>query len=165
MGRYIWVLEKVITKNATNFTLILNCLTLIYFFYVKVLNRDHGYPLRVVVPGVIGARSVKWLDQISIIEEECQGFFMAKDYKMFPPTVDWDNIIWSTRKPQMDFPVQVLGFYCIKPFFFCRYQTFFLNSVSNHFKRGYLLIYIYLLSYINISFVECYLFLGGHQLC
>ncbi|KAJ1685633.1 hypothetical protein LUZ63_017023 [Rhynchospora breviuscula] len=72
----------------------------------EVLNRDHGYPLRVVVPGVIGARSVKWLDRINIIEEECQGFFMAKDYKMFPPTVNWDNIIWSTRKPQMDFPVQ-----------------------------------------------------------
>nr|CAB3504079.1 unnamed protein product [Digitaria exilis] len=38
----------------------------------KILNRDHGYPLRVVVPGVIGARSVKWLDSINIKEEECQ---------------------------------------------------------------------------------------------
>ncbi|XP_020106561.1 sulfite oxidase-like isoform X1 [Ananas comosus] len=72
----------------------------------EVLNRDHGYPLRVIVPGVIGARSVKWLDRIDIIEEESQGFFMQKDYKMFPPSVDWDNIDWSTRKPQMDFPVQ-----------------------------------------------------------
>ena len=36
-----------------------------------------------------------------------QGFFTQKDYKMFPPTVDWDNINWSTRRPQMDFPVQV----------------------------------------------------------
>ncbi|XP_038998353.1 sulfite oxidase-like [Hibiscus syriacus] len=70
------------------------------------LNRDHGYPLRVIVPGVIGARSVKWLDSINIIAEECQGFFMQKDYKMFPPSVDWDNIDWSTRRPQMDFPVQ-----------------------------------------------------------
>uniref|UniRef100_A0A2P2IVK7 Sulfite oxidase n=1 Tax=Rhizophora mucronata TaxID=61149 RepID=A0A2P2IVK7_RHIMU len=70
------------------------------------LNRDHGYPLRVIVPGVIGARSVKWLDSINIIAEECQGFFMQMDYKMFPPSVDWDNIKWSTRKPQMDFPVQ-----------------------------------------------------------
>ncbi|KAK9010853.1 hypothetical protein V6N11_043720 [Hibiscus sabdariffa] len=70
------------------------------------LNRDHGYPLRVIVPGVIGARSVKWLDSINIIAEECQGFFMQKDYKMFPPSVDWDNINWNTRKPQMDFPVQ-----------------------------------------------------------
>ncbi|KAA0033812.1 sulfite oxidase-like [Cucumis melo var. makuwa] len=70
------------------------------------LNRDHGYPLRVVVPGVIGARSVKWIDSINIIAEECQGFFMQKDYKMFPPSVNWDNIDWSTRRPQMDFPVQ-----------------------------------------------------------
>ncbi|OMO85348.1 hypothetical protein CCACVL1_10241 [Corchorus capsularis] len=70
------------------------------------LNRDHGYPLRVIVPGVIGARSVKWLDSINIIAEVCQGFFMQKDYKMFPPSVDWDNINWSTRRPQMDFPVQ-----------------------------------------------------------
>ncbi|XP_048337146.2 sulfite oxidase isoform X2 [Ziziphus jujuba] len=72
----------------------------------ETLNRDHGYPLRVVVPGVIGARSVKWLDSINIIADECQGFFMQKDYKMFPPSVDWDNINWSTRRPQMDFPVQ-----------------------------------------------------------
>uniref|UniRef100_A0A7C8YT32 Sulfite oxidase n=1 Tax=Opuntia streptacantha TaxID=393608 RepID=A0A7C8YT32_OPUST len=72
----------------------------------KLLNRDHGYPLRVVVPGVIGARSVKWLDSINVIAEECQGFFMQKDYKMFPPSVNWDNINWSTRRPQMDFPVQ-----------------------------------------------------------
>lgn len=38
----------------------------------KTLNRDHGYPLRVIVPGVIGARSVKWLDSINIIAKECQ---------------------------------------------------------------------------------------------
>ncbi|CAN8269790.1 unnamed protein product [Cochlearia groenlandica] len=72
----------------------------------ETLNRDHGFPLRVVVPGVIGARSVKWLDSINVIAEECQGFFMQKDYKMFPPSVDWDNINWSSRRPQMDFPVQ-----------------------------------------------------------
>ncbi|XP_068665183.1 sulfite oxidase [Aristolochia californica] len=72
----------------------------------EILNRDHGYPLRVIVPGVIGARSVKWLDRIKVISEECQGFFMQKDYKMFPPSVDWNNINWSTRRPQMDFPVQ-----------------------------------------------------------
>lgn len=46
---------------------------------------------------------------------------MQKDYKMFPPTVDWDNIDWSTRKPQMDFPVQV---YLIFFFFFERTSFF-----------------------------------------
>ncbi|KAE8717109.1 Sulfite oxidase [Hibiscus syriacus] len=71
-----------------------------FIFMLKPLNRDHGYPLRIIVPGIIGARSVKWLDSINIIAEEFQ------DYKMFPPFVDWDNIYWSTRRPQMDFPVQ-----------------------------------------------------------
>jgi sulfite oxidase len=70
-----------------------------------VLNRDHGYPLRVVVPGTIGARSVKWLHKIEVNVNECQGFFMQKDYKMFSPTVDWDNIKWPSRHPLMDFPV------------------------------------------------------------
>lgn len=25
------------------------------------LSRDHGFPIRVIVPGVVGARNVKWL--------------------------------------------------------------------------------------------------------
>lgn len=29
----------------------------------KPLTRDHGYPVRVVVPGVVGARNVKWLGE------------------------------------------------------------------------------------------------------
>ena len=40
-----------------------------------------------------------------------QGFFMQRDYKKFPPSVNWENIDWSTRKPQMDFPVQVCSVY------------------------------------------------------
>lgn len=47
-----------------------------------------------------------YMNRISITN--LQGFFMQKDYKMFPPSVNWDNINWSTRRPQMDFPVQVL---------------------------------------------------------
>ena len=71
----------------------------------KLLSRDHGYPLRVVVLGTIGARSVKWLDKIEVNANECQGFFMQKDYKMFPPTLDWDNIEWPSRCPLMNFPM------------------------------------------------------------
>ncbi|KAL2610451.1 hypothetical protein R1flu_029024 [Riccia fluitans] len=70
------------------------------------LKRDHGYPLRVVVPGIIGARSVKWISSIDISPIECQGFFQQRDYKIFPPWVNWDNIVWSSRRPLMDFPVQ-----------------------------------------------------------
>lgn len=34
------------------------------------IPRDHGFPLRAVVPGVVGARNVKWLDKVS---EEGEG--------------------------------------------------------------------------------------------
>lgn len=33
---------------------------------------------------------------------------MQKDYKMFPPSIDWHNIDWQSRCPLMDFPVQVI---------------------------------------------------------
>ncbi|GBG61513.1 hypothetical protein CBR_g21855 [Chara braunii] len=72
----------------------------------EVLPADHGYPLRVVVPGVIGARSVKWLSRVTVRSDESQGFFQQRDYKMFPPSVDWDNIDWGTRQPIMEYPVQ-----------------------------------------------------------
>ncbi|KAG0610728.1 hypothetical protein M758_7G087000 [Ceratodon purpureus] len=71
----------------------------------KVLSRDHGYPLRAIVPGVIGARSVKWIETIIISRFESQGFFQQKDYKMFPPDIDWHNVKWQSRRPLMDFPV------------------------------------------------------------
>eukprot|EP00897_Mesotaenium_endlicherianum_P005648 jgi/Mesen1/5110/ME000254S04137 len=73
----------------------------------RELERDHGYPLRVVVPGVIGARSVKWLKEIIVQPQEGQGFFVQRDYKMFPPWIDWSNIDWSARRPIMDFSVQM----------------------------------------------------------
>lgn len=28
------------------------------------IPRDHGFPIRAVVPGVVGARNVKWLDKV-----------------------------------------------------------------------------------------------------
>ncbi|KAH9596125.1 hypothetical protein MS3_00001922 [Schistosoma haematobium] len=32
----------------------------------KPLTRDHGFPLRIIIPGSIGARQVKWLGQLCI---------------------------------------------------------------------------------------------------
>lgn len=51
------------------------------------LPAEHGFPLRVVVPGYIGARSVKWLDGISLRESPSENHFQAHSYRLFPPYV------------------------------------------------------------------------------
>src|SRR3954454_17742691 len=44
----------------------------------------HGAPLRVVVPGYIGARSVKWLERIELRSEPWQGYFQHVVYRLLP---------------------------------------------------------------------------------
>jgi len=46
------------------------------------LAPEHGFPLRVVVPGWIGARSVKWLGQIRLSQEPSSNYFQTKAYRL-----------------------------------------------------------------------------------
>jgi sulfite oxidase len=46
------------------------------------LTREHGAPLRVVVPGYIGARSVKWLDRIELRSTPWRGYFQHVAYRL-----------------------------------------------------------------------------------
>jgi sulfite oxidase len=46
------------------------------------LPADHGFPLRAVVPGWIGARSVKWLGRITLSEEPSPNYFQSQAYRM-----------------------------------------------------------------------------------
>jgi sulfite oxidase len=45
----------------------------------------HGAPVRVVVPGYIGARSVKWLERIELRSEPWMGYFQHVAYRLVPP--------------------------------------------------------------------------------
>jgi len=49
------------------------------------LARVHGAPLRVVVPGWVGARSVKWLERIEVREQPWDGYYQAISYRLLAP--------------------------------------------------------------------------------
>ncbi|XP_072386051.1 sulfite oxidase-like isoform X1 [Diabrotica undecimpunctata] len=69
------------------------------------LTPDHGYPLRIIVPGFIGARWVKQIEKIEVRKEECQAHWHQQLYKYFGPHVTLDNVDYSSLSPVQDLPV------------------------------------------------------------
>ncbi len=53
-----------------------------YHMAGKPLSPDHGYPLRTIVPGFIGARSVKWLGKITVSDQPSPNHYVADAYKV-----------------------------------------------------------------------------------
>jgi sulfite oxidase len=52
------------------------------------LTAAHGAPLRVVVPGYIGARSVKWVQRVNVQAEPSDNYFQATAYRLLPAEAD-----------------------------------------------------------------------------
>jgi sulfite oxidase len=69
------------------------------------LSPDHGYPLRTVVPGYIGARSVKWLGKIVVSDRPSPNHYLATAYKIVRKT---DAIDWSEAGPIYRYPVNAV---------------------------------------------------------
>jgi len=70
------------------------------------LPRDHGFPLRAVVPGHVAARSVKWLTRVAVADEESPTQWQRRDYKCFGPnegTPDSDD--WARYPAIQEMPV------------------------------------------------------------
>lgn len=62
------------------------------------LPDEHGGPLRVIVPGFIGARSVKWLHKLRISKTPSTNFYMTSDYKKLPEQVGPDGKADAMKK-------------------------------------------------------------------
>ncbi len=72
------------------------------------LPEKHGFPVRVIVPGVLGARSVKWVDSIVIADKESPCFYQQHDYKVLPPdAVDAESAdkYWDITPTMLDMPI------------------------------------------------------------
>ena len=66
------------------------------------LAQQHGFPLRTVVPGYIGARSVKWLTKIVVSDRPSPNHYVAKAYKLVK-TDDKEEL--AKAEPIYEFPV------------------------------------------------------------
>ncbi|XP_074375180.1 nitrate reductase [NADH] 2-like [Apium graveolens] len=54
----------------------------------QVLCPDHGFPVRVIIPGFIGGRMVKWLKRIVVTTKESDNYYHYKDNRVLPSHVD-----------------------------------------------------------------------------
>ncbi|XP_054797769.1 inducible nitrate reductase [NADH] 2-like [Prosopis cineraria] len=52
------------------------------------LAPDHGFPVRIIIPGFIGGRMVKWLKRIIVTPQESDNYYHYKDNRVLPSHVD-----------------------------------------------------------------------------
>lgn len=52
------------------------------------LTPDHGFPVRMIIPGCIGGRMVKWLKRIIVTTQESDNYYHYKDNRVLPSHVD-----------------------------------------------------------------------------
>lgn len=72
------------------------------------LSIEHGFPVRVLTPGIAGARAVKWLDHITVQREMSSNHYMHFDYKVLPEdAVDSESAqrFWGSTPPVIEMPV------------------------------------------------------------
>lgn len=72
------------------------------------LQPAHGFPLRLIVPGYIAARSVKWLSRITLLAESSRNYYQAKAYRLFPPEARRENVVWETGIELGEFAVNTV---------------------------------------------------------
>ena len=53
----------------------------------EALQPDHGYPVRLIIPGYIGGRMIKWLAHINVIEHETKNHYHYHDNRILPPHI------------------------------------------------------------------------------
>lgn len=68
----------------------------------KPLARDHGFPVRLIVPGYIGARSVKWVGRILVSDRPSTNHYLATAYKLVQEGTDEE---WKSQPPIYRYPI------------------------------------------------------------
>jgi DMSO/TMAO reductase YedYZ molybdopterin-dependent catalytic subunit len=65
----------------------------------RSLPRAHGFPARVIVPGVYGMKNVKWLERIEVVDYDYRGYWQRSD--------GWDNLAEVKTASRIDVPQEL----------------------------------------------------------
>ena len=63
------------------------------------LHPDHGYPVRLLIPGYIGGRMVKWLSEIEVTDGESNNYFHYNDNRVLPSQIDAEKATAEGEAP------------------------------------------------------------------
>ena len=66
----------------------------------KLLEPDHGFPARMIIPGHIGGRMVKWLTRITVTGKESENYYHYRDNRVLPSHVDAEKANAEGKKKQ-----------------------------------------------------------------
>jgi DMSO/TMAO reductase YedYZ molybdopterin-dependent catalytic subunit len=69
-------------------------LLLCYEMNGEPLGKEHGFPLRLVVPGWFGISWVKWLNRIEVLDRRYMGKYMAQEYVTLRGEQRGEKTIW-----------------------------------------------------------------------
>ena len=61
----------------------------------KQLPREHGFPIRAVVPGIYGMKNVKWITEIELVDHDYQGYWQQRG---------WSDTARVRLTSRIDFP-------------------------------------------------------------
>ncbi len=59
------------------------------------LPREHGFPARIIVPGIYGMKNVKWLTEIETVDHNYQGYWMVRG---------WSDVARIKTESRIDVP-------------------------------------------------------------
>jgi len=68
----------------------------------ETLPRDHGFPVRLIVPGYSAVRNVKWVSKVELSKYEAEGPWQrGLNYKTLPPSVTDAKSVDIEKMPSM----------------------------------------------------------------
>jgi DMSO/TMAO reductase YedYZ molybdopterin-dependent catalytic subunit len=65
----------------------------------RSLPRAHGFPARIIVPGIYGMKNVKWLERIEVVDYDYRGYWQRSD--------GWDNVAEVKTASRIDVPQEL----------------------------------------------------------